>query len=791
MSFISLAFSYFERPYLLILLVPLVLFLIYFVRKNFVKVSSTKEFERKRKKLRVFVLVSRILIVLFLLIALASPYLESTKTVKGDPRVKILVDNSTSMELFDLGFANNLGSELEKRVPVEIYSVGFGEESRLGDAILGNIRKEDNVLLISDGNNNKGIELGDVAMQANSLSATVSGIILFPNKLDASVSILGADKTISNLENEFTVVVKKIEDREVNVVIEVDGSVIYNKKTKDEQITFKRVFKSGYHKITAKVLGSDYFDQNNIFYKAVKVVPKPKVLLVSDYPELEQLFGPLYDLEKAKKLPNSYDPYTAIVVDDVPAEELNDETDLLAGYLSEGNGMFVVGGRNSYDFGDYNGSRFEQILPVFVAKAGKQKGEINIAFVMDISQSTGVKFGEFTKVDVEKALAVGMLNNISLSHNVGFVVFNDLAYQLADMKPLLEHTGLTNKVTSLKFERGTNIANGLVAGIEMLQNIGGSKNIILISDGQNNLGYTPVLEVAKYASSLGIRIYTVGVGFDTDAGLMQQVADVTNAVYFQPEESQQIKLIFGDTEISADKRVFPVKIVDKNHFITHGLDLNAKVYGFNQIVPKNSAKMLLTTDVGDPLLAVWRFGLGRVASLGSDARVFGFELLNRRNSALLTRITNWVIGDPERKNERFIDVPDGRINEPIIITVKSDVQPSSDEIALYKIDENLYRGTTVINNTGFNELIGSVFAVNYKREYQDIGVSPELNNLVLNTGGQMFYADNIDQIVDFVKQRSKREILTRVSYSWIFLLAALLIFLSEVIIRRLVLYKVL
>ena len=85
----------------------------------------------------------------------------------------------------------------------------------------------------------------------------------------------------------------------------------------------------------------------------------------------------------------------------------------------------------------------------------------------------------------------------------------------------------------------------------------------------------------------------------------------------------------------------------------------------------------------------------------------------------------------------------------------------------------------------------SVFAVNYKREYQDIGFNPELNNIVYSTGGRMFYADNTDEIVDFVKQRSRRDILTKNSYSWIFLIGALFVFLAEVIIRRLVLYKVL
>ena len=788
---INIFYRYFERPYLLLLIIPALILLFYFIRRDIVKVYATKEYETKRKKLRMLVLISRILVFLFLVIALASPFVETSKTVKGDPKIKILVDNSTSMDLFDLAFTNSLKTELENRLPVEMYFIGNGEESRLGDGILINMRKDDNILLLTDGNNNQGMELGDVSLQATNINTTLNGIVLFTNKFDASVSVLGSSKTTSNVENTYSVVIKKTENRTVHVVVDVDGSVIIDKVTSEDQISFDKAFQNGYHKITAKISGEDYFDKNNIFYKTVKVVPKPKVLLVTKQPELEQLFSPLYELNTVNALPSNYDPYTAIIIDDIPAEELDDYTDELASYISEGNGMFVAGGRNSYDFGNYNNSRFEQLVPAFVARAGRQKGEINIVFVIDISKSTGEEFGDYKKVDVEKALAIGMLNNISLIHNVGFLAFNTVPYTLADIKPLLEQTDLQSKVISLKFSGGTNIAVGLLAAVDMLQDIGGSKNIILISDGRNNLGPDPVIDVVKFASSLGIRIYPVGVGGDTNAELMQQIADLSYSTYFQPETSQQIKLIFGDTEVSVDKKIFFLNILDENHFITHGLNLDAKLYGFNQVVPKDSSKMLISTDVGDPIVVVWRFGLGRVATLASDVRTFGFELLNRDNSALLTKIANWVIGDLERKNPRFIDISDGRIGGSLEITIKSETQPSSEEVALYKIDENLYKGTIVANTTGFSKVMDSVFAVNYKREYQDIGFNNEIYDAVASTGGKMFYADNTNEIVEFVKQRSRREILTKNSYSWIFLAGALVIFLIEVIVRRLTLYKIL
>lgn len=788
-NLVGIGFRYFERPYVLLVILPLIFMLVYLIRKDIVKLSLGQEYEKRRKKLRIFVFVTRLIIFLLLLIALASPFIETTKIISGDPKVKILVDNSTSMDIFDLSFVNNFKKELEKRIPIEISFIASGEESRLGDEILTNMRRDDNLLLITDGNNNKGIELGDAALQANIINASMSALRIFPDRYDASVVVYGSDKTTSKAENTFTVFIKKTENRTVHLIVDVDDVNVVDKNTNEEQITFKKTFDSGYHRIVARLDVKDYFNQNNIFYKTVKVVPKPKVLLLGNGTEIIQLFDPLYDMKRADDLNLDLKPYTAVIVDNKDADDINNYSDALSQYVSDGNGLFVIGGRNSYDFGSYNGSRFEQLLPVFVAKAGRKRGDVNIVFVVDISGSTGKGFGGYTKVDVEKALTISMLKNVSLVNNVGLVAFNTRAYVVSEIKKLIDQTDLEDKISRLIFGGGTDMTQGIKASIDMLQNMGGSKNIIILSDGETQ-DREGSADAVRYATSQGINVYTVGVGGDTNTEFMTQLASIGNGIYFEPDTSQQIKLLFGETEVSGNKRVFPLIAIDKNHFITRGLELTAKIYGFNQVVPKTTAKLLVTTDVGDPIVSVWRFGLGRVASLSTDYNVYGFELLNKDNSILLTRITNWIIGDPERKNAKFIDIADGRLGEAVDVVVKSDVQPSSDQVALYKYEENLYRGTMFVNTTGFSRVMNAVFAVNYRKEYQDIGVNPELSNIVFSTGGSIFDPNNVDGIVEFIKQKSRREILTRKSYSWIFLLSALILYLIEVCIRRLITHKI-
>ncbi len=781
--------NYFERPLILLLIIPLILLMLYLFKKEFVKLYLGGDYEVKRKKLKWFVLIIRFIILVLVLIAIASPFIQTTKVITGDPKIKIVVDNSTSMELFDLGFADNLKKQLENQIPVEVSFIASGEESKIGDGILSNMKKNSNLLLITDGNNNEGVDLGDVAIQANALNSSISALKIIPNKYDASVSVYGSQKTTSGSENTFTVSVQQTENKNPRLVVDVDGNMVIDRKVTSGDIPFKMTFTEGYHKITAKIDASDYFKQNNLFYKTVKVVPKPKVLLLSSNEELLQLFGPIYDLNKVENLDGDFSGYTGIIIDDKDAANLNSYYDKLSSFISSGNGLLVIGGGNSYDSGNYTASKFEQLLPVFTAKAGRKKGEMNIILLLDVSGSTGLGFEGYTKVDVEKALAINMLNTLNLVNNVGVIAFNTYAYNVADVKPLLEQVDLNDKITKLQFSGGTDIATGMKAAIASLQNRGGSKNIILLSDG-NTQNKDATIDVVKYASSHGINVYSIGVGGDTDADFMQKISDFGNGIYFEPDTSQQIKLLFGETEIPEGKKVFSLTIIDRNHFITKGLNLSANIYGFNQVVPKTTAKMLVSTDLGDPILSVWRYGLGRVASLAVDYKIYGFEILNKQNSLLLTRVGNWIIGDPERNNKRFIDITDGEINKPIEVVVKADAQPTSKEVALYKIDQDLYKGTIFVDKTGFNSVIDGVFAVNYNTEYQNIGINSELGNLVSSTGGKLFDPEDVEGIINFVKQKSRREILINKSYSWWFLLGGMILFLIEIFIRRLITYKV-
>ncbi|MBI2650200.1 hypothetical protein HYX04_02700 [Candidatus Woesearchaeota archaeon] len=163
--------------YVLIAIIPVLLLIFWFTRKTFVKFNNRFELEaylKSKKTDRRIILALRSLALVFLLIAIASPFVLESKSVPGDPRLTILVDNSSSMVLYNPGIAYELYKKLEGSIPVNIRTIAGGEHSSIGNGILNNIEGDDNVMVISDGVNNEGKLLGDIMLFASGINSSVS-----------------------------------------------------------------------------------------------------------------------------------------------------------------------------------------------------------------------------------------------------------------------------------------------------------------------------------------------------------------------------------------------------------------------------------------------------------------------------------------------------------------------------------------------------------------------------------------------------------------------------------------
>jgi uncharacterized membrane protein len=785
-----------EYPWVLLLIIPLIIVLVILMKTSFIKFKTKqekKEYEKSHRGRRIFIIISRFFIIAYLLIALSSPYTLKEEAVKGDYSLKILVDNSTSMELFDKGIVSDVFENIKEKIPVTIVPFISGTDSSIGDSIINNMQGDDNILLVTDGQNNKGKELAHVMFFATLLNTTISAVNLESIRGDNSVIIEGPSEAIRGTETVLYISIKRSGNPpDYGLSLTVDDKPAIVERVEKDLYKFSKVLSEGYHKITARIDTNDYFSENNIYYKTVQVFPKPGMLYISEKePRLIDLLEPIYTINQISTFPNELKDYPAIIIDDMSASSLNKETEKLSDYVIEGGGLFVIGGENSFDRGDYQDSIFETILPVKVGEAGSG-GELatNIVIVIDISESTGQDFSRSSsnkKVDVEKSLALEILKGISLFDRVGVVAFNHKAYILSKLDLLGETEGnITSKISSLQDTGGTLVYAGLKQAERLMDGSLGSKNIILISDGVDAIPSLS-LDLAKEFGDKNIKLYTVGVGEATNRAFMQTLAVETGASYFEPTEAQKLKILFGEREEIPPQDVKSLVLFNTDHFITNNLNLNADVSGFNYVVKKASSQMLVSMGDGKPIMTVWRYGIGRVIALSTDSGdKWSSQLLSHSNSKLLIRAINWAIGDPQKNMIFYVKAKDTNLGDITQIFVKSDKTPVSDILDFEKIDDERYVAYFIPSEIGYKDFFNAVIAVNNNLEYQNIGFNKDLRDFVGITGGKMFDSSDTDELIEFVKAKSIRKKTSPNYYRWPFVIIALAILLVEIFVRKII-----
>ena len=795
--------------YVLIAIVPALVFIFWFTRKTFVKFSNKFELEaylKSKKTDRIIVLVLRSLAFAFLLVAIASPFVLESKTVPGDPRLTILVDNSSSMVMYNPGIAYELYKKLEGSIPVNIRTIASGEHSTIGNGILNNVEGNDNVMVISDGVNNEGKLLGDIMLFASDINSSVSTLKMEPVKNDVDVVIEGPPELIKDTEGDFVVKVSVVGKNipytlqvtydDTNLILEEQGST-------SKSFAFSRKFPEGeYHKLTAKLIdvgGDDYFPNNNVYYKSIKIVPRPKVLYVTEKNSpLAQELNKIYELDVKNSLPADLSNYLAVIFNDIRASKINPQMDMLSDYVSDGNGIIFVGGENSFDRGGYKGTLLETLLPIKIGAGEEQnKSDINVVIVIDISQGTE------DYVAVEKALALSVVDSLSEKNSVGAVAFGNAFTErcqafdiLPGIRPLKEvKKELKDKISRLKFNGQSCFDVGIQGGFQLLSKAGGSKNIIFISDGKTTYQKLrdDTLETVRKVNALGVKVFAVGVGTETDSLatdnnlFLANMAALGEGNYYRADETNRLNIIFGDKDETKGEEFYNTLVpIDTTHFITLALDdMHATISGYNYAVPKPAARLLVTTQKNIPILVVWRFGLGRVVTLTTDDGLkWAGDLLNKMNSKLLTKSINWAIGDLGRKKSYDVTISDTVIGKSTSVNVITKDMPQAEGLAFAKIDTNLYSSVYTPKDIGYKEILGATFAVNYNDEYANLGINPEFTTLVEKTGGKVFEPGDTKGIIEFVTAKSKRIKIESADYRWPFAIIALLLYLSEIGIRR-------
>lgn len=737
---------------------------------------------------------SRLAIFCLIVAAAANPYFVVTHTVRSEhPGITVLEDQTGSMEVFDSGVAERLSAI----TGAQIRSFS-GDKTPLGDKILQYSLPGETLVLVSDGYSNSGRPLAEALAFAGASNTTIFSILLQPDKDDAGVEISGTNTAVLGGEYPFTVTVRSSRSYQGLLSVFADEMPIYSDNVVangSTTIKISHIFlETGNHVLRAAI-APDSQPVNDNYQKAVYVVPKPDVLLVSggSSPLATDLSQP-YKLTAASELPASLGSFKAVVLDD---QRYNPKLDVLRDYVREGGGLVLVGGQDSYDLGGYRNSSLEDILPVRSSPSTFEGGK-TVVFVLDISfslLSTLTKDGT-SLLDYEKALAVELLKSPDFQdYSVGLVVFGTRAYSVLDPIPLARgRSVMEDRIASLapSGTENSNLDSGLELAWEMLNASDSKGELVVLSDG-NLWNYEEVFQhsilLLKEMNTSARLIQVQAIPGRT--GRLDDLAGQTGAEYaaFIYPSSLTTRILGKPEQKPTEERPpggYSIHVANKNHYITADLELNATISGFNDVTPKPGSQRLVAMADGKPVLAVWRYGLGRVASLTTDdGTSWGGMLYSPPNSQGISAMVNWAVGDPRPETDR-VEADDGWLGTPLQIVIVSDSRPSLPGASVEKIGDNRYVATLTPETSGIYYIRDYGVAVNYPLEYRDIGFNPELSRLIMANGGKEFSeAEAGRSLVAEASRLSQRTVQERVSRSDLLLILALIIFIAEIIYQKL------
>lgn len=649
-----------ESPKILLLALPAMALLLWFESR------SAHPMEGLRKRL---LLVVRALGILLALLALAGP---ARVSQTGQKALGIVVDASQSMGAEGLQqslaearrLQNGLGAEAESFIvmlgaqpallpkgpepDVTSFQNTQGGDSHYSAAIdyaqaLFPAGASRDIVLIGDGHETRG-SLLEAARQANVNGVRLHALpVAGPRKPDARVRELTASRNRLNegATLKLTALLESTLDAQGTLRlfengIQVEQRLVTLKAGVPLTETFTRtpgernIFK---YRAVLEGISADSIPANNSALTLVDVRGRLRLLyLDSDSSEaayLQQAMakeGIELDLRQPGNIPNSLDQlsgYDGIILSNVPAHRLGEGSmTAMRDYVDKlGGGFLMLGGPNSFGLGGFYKTPIDDILPVRLkAPDEEEKQSAAVAIVLDRSGSMA---GE--KLEMAKSASIATTEVLGRNDFIGVYAFDSEAHVVAPMTRLTSTATVAGQISSIASGGGTNLEPAFVQARDALRRVKAKvKHMIILTDGQTSgTGYEAM---AAQCRSEGITISTVSIGEGSHVALLQAIASSGGGQSYTTTDASSISRIFTQDTLMHTGRMmreepFIPELVEK-HPMLAGFDTwtSPDLLGYVKTIRKSTAQVPLVTDTGDPLLAHWRFGLGKVTAFTSDAK---------------------------------------------------------------------------------------------------------------------------------------------------------------------------
>lgn len=389
---------------------------------------------------------------------------------------------------------------------------------------------------------------------------------------------------------------------------------------------------AGFLNVELSIVVNDSPTQSRPLNVVLPVSDPQQILYLGDLQQngaaqLARVLGPGFELTQVD--PSKPDEFELalsrsdlVVLDDLPADSIPRlaEQRLMQAVTNEGLGMVMSGGRGSFGAGGWHDRPLETMLPVeLVQKEEKRDPSTTLVIVIDTSGSmTGVR------VQLAKEVSRLAMRRLLPHDKVGIVEFYGAKRWAAPIQPASNAIELQRALNRMDAGGGTVILPALEEAFYALQNVDTRyKHVLVLTDGGVESGNFESL--MRRMSHEGINVSTVLTGGGYHSEFLVNLANWGKGRFYNVPNRFNLPEVLLKQPSTAKLPAYRPGIHRVRARGGPGwwgdVDTTSipDLAGYVETKAKTGSEVLLETVEGKhPVLATWRFGLGRVTTFCTE-----------------------------------------------------------------------------------------------------------------------------------------------------------------------------
>jgi Mg-chelatase subunit ChlD len=344
--------------------------------------------------------------------------------------------------------------------------------------------------------------------------------------------------------------------------------------------------------------------------------------------------------------------FDSVILDDVPASALTSaQSAALTRYVEQnGGGLLLLGSARSLEPGGYSESALASLLPVDLnPRSGRRAPSMAYVLVFDKSGSMSDRSSGVSKIELARESAMRVVKLMPATDSFGIIAFDATPHVIAPLASQHREIEIASKLREIEAGGATAIGPALdLAGEWLRAAPAARRHVLLVSDGRTSAADADRMRAASRMR--GFELSVIAIGSDADRVLLETIAEQSGGRAYFPDDIRQLpKIVSRDASEASGGTIVNERFrmrAPGTHPVLGHLDPKAfpMLDGYVVAAAKVNADTILASHLDDPILAGWRFGLGRVAVFTADVGSRWSTGLRAWNgfAPLWTQTTRWL-----------------------------------------------------------------------------------------------------------------------------------------------------